>query len=325
MARSIANVLSFARLQQMPKLAKRAAGLSWSQQQDFFPAIDDGDRQSLVKIAGQVRGADRAPALFVHGIMPRSGTNYLSDILALHPDVQLNPGRLYEFPLLYISESAQMLQQEFTFMFPRNGEVMGKFDMLGHMASGWLAQFQAQYPAKRLLLKDPHVHGIGLFPSVFPGDKLFLLIRDGRDVVASSMATFGKKGLLSKNFKTLVLEWRESCEAALRMARQDGSTSPALLVRYEDIAIDPAPHVPALLAHAGLDPATFDMNALASLSVRGSSETAAAGAHWKPVAKSANFSPIGRWSSWTAPQKQLFKSLAGETLIKAGYESSPDW
>jgi protein-tyrosine sulfotransferase len=325
MGRTLADVLAFARIQQIPSLARRAMGIPWLRPSDFFPAVDASDQAKLAAIARRIRGEEYPPAIFVHGIMPRSGTNYLSDIIALHPDVCLNPGRLYEFPLLYMCESTRLLQQEFAFMFPRNAEVMSKYEMLAHLASGWLASLQQENPGRRLLFKDPHLHGIGLFPFIFPGDKLFLLIRDGRDLVSSSLATFGAKGFLGKGFRTLVREWKDTTDAALAMAQRAAEHPNAALVRYEDIVRNPAEHIRHLLSHAGLDERRFDIGGLRSLSVRGSSETAAAGAHWKPVARSAEFSPIGRWANWTTRQKNIFKSIAGETLVKAGYEDSLSW
>jgi hypothetical protein len=47
--------------------------------------------------------------------------------------------------------------------------------------------------------------------------------------------------------------------------------------------------------------------------------------HWGLVEKPRDFQPIGRWSSWSASRRWLFKRLAGRELIDLGYVGSDQW
>jgi hypothetical protein len=237
--------------------------------------------------------------------LPRSGTNLLSDILALHPDTIQNPGRFWEFPLLRVANGANALQQEFKFMFPANGEIMSPHMVLTLLAQGWMRALRAGSSDARMIIKSPHMHHIGLFDAIFPDEKLFLVIRDGRDVVASSMASFGTFSLTRKGFSTLAHEWTTACEAALATAaRLKGQ---AMLVRYEDLASANPSITNSLLNHAGLDPATYPWDELKRLPVRGSSDLASQGGlDWQQKPKPANFNPIGRWQQWPDRLKRKF-------------------
>ena len=313
------EVLRFARLTQVPRLLRRAIGLAAVERSDFLPACDPAERARLRAIADAVRGPDRRPAVFVHGVLPRSGTNFVADALALHPDLLQNPGRLWEFPLLCTAEAAEALQREFLFMFPPNAEAMGRRDMFACMASGWMKVLQDGAGDRRMLFKSPHVRAIGLFPAIFPGDVLILVLRDGRDVIRSSEGTFAGGGAWRKRFRTLAHEWREGCEAIMSFAPGGENACPeATVVRYEDLVREPEGTMRRLLAHAGLDPARYDFDALKRLPVRGSS-TKAAEAGWTPVERTDDFDPLGRWKDWPDKKKARFEAIAGDAARRAGY------
>ena len=192
-----------------------AVGLPGARKSDFGLELPPGQPARLHAIAPAIRGADAPPAIFVHGVLPRSGTNFLGDTLALHPHVHANPGRLWEFPLLYVAPGAEALQWEFLSMFTPNAEVMGRFDLLAYLASGWLAALQKEAGQRRLLLKSPHVQHLPLFRHIFPDDILILCLRDGRDVIQSSIGTFGRWHPRNKGFAEIAREWRYATETIL--------------------------------------------------------------------------------------------------------------
>ena len=47
--------------------------------------------------------------------------------------------------------------------------------------------------------------------------------------------------------------------------------------------------------------------------------------NWVATPRTEAFQPIGRWKRWNALQKNLFKRIAGEALIRMGYEKGPNW
>lgn len=313
-------VMDYLRLNQCGRLLCRAAGLPAWRYHDFIRAIDPATAHRLATIAHEVRGRDYRPAIFVHGVLPRSGTNYLANSLALHPDVAGFPRRLWEFPLLHVVPGAQALQSEFLAMFPRNAEVMRPYELLAYLAGGWLASLQHEAGNRHVLLKSPHVQNLYIFPHLFPRDKLVLCLRDGRDVVASTFATFGNR-LLRKSFRQLVTEWKLAAEAVLSFDSGGPHAHPnVVVIRYEDLVQSPGTTVQAMLAQLALDPARYPFDALAGMPVYGSSANTASGeARWQPALRENGFNPIGRWQEWPPWRKRLFARMAGDTLLRAGY------
>src|SRR5690606_1086765 len=230
--------------------------------------------------------------------------------------------------LLYVAPGAEALQREFLAMFPANAEVLGRFDLLAYLASGWLAALQKEAGGRRILLKSPHVQNLALFRHVFPHDILLLCLRDGRDVIQSSLQTFGRWRLRSKGFAELAREWRYATEAILSF-EPDGehAWANAKVIRYEALVDDPAAVVREALVHARLDPEVYDFDALNRLPVRGSSSLPTEGRQrWDPHAKPKGFQPVGRWrKAWSERQKRRFKAIAGSTLIRAGYAADDRW
>lgn len=323
------ELLAFLRVAQLPRYGRRLLGLRTSRPEDFLVPLAPCQSARLAAIAAAVRGATRPPAIFIHGVLPRSGTNFLADALALHPDVHLNPGHLWEFPLLYVAPGSLALEHELVAMFRLNREVIERYELLGYLASGWIADLQRRTGGRRMVLKSPHVQGIGLFRHVFPDDILLLCLRDGRDVIQSSLKTFGRWRPRSKGFTQLAWEWRHATEAILTFEAAGANAYPrAMVVRYEDLVERPEETMCTILRHAGLDPGRYDHAALARLPVRGSSAMPSADAgRWRePQDKPAEFRPVGRWQGdWSAGRRRRFKAIAGEVLVRAGYAADLDW
>jgi protein-tyrosine sulfotransferase len=314
------HVVRYARWNQCAQLGRRLLGMPVWRAADFSSPLAAADVARLADLACAVRGADYPPAILLHGVLPRSGTNYLANAIALHPDVAGFPRQMWEFPLLHVAPGAEALQSEFIAMFPANEALLGKHEFLAYLASGWLAALQGEAGARRILMKSPHVQHIGLFPAIFPRDKLVLCLRDGRDVVASTMRTFGSH-LLRKSFRQVVTEWKLATDAALAFAEGSPGHHPnAVVVRYEDGVREPQQLMQRLLARLDLDPARFPFDRLDHLPVIGSSTSEAEGAaRWQPVKRDPAFNPIGRWRSWPKRRMKEFMDIAGDTLARAGY------
>ena len=317
MTSPLRRLWSFMRPDLVGMLARRAAGLRVWSTGDYLPEIPLEEAARLRGIADGVRGTERRQVIFVHGVLPRSGTNLVANALALHPDIEAFPDQLWEFPLLHTAPGAAALREEVLSLFPGNEQRVGRYDLLAFLASGWLADLQSRHPTRDLLLKSPHVRQLSLFRHVFPGDRLVVCLRDGRDVLASSAATFG--GVFGgKSFRQTALEWAQATEAALEIGR--GSMAGMALVRFEDMVERPAETVASICRSIGLDASAYPYDALAELPVFGSSTNTATGdERWQPVDRASDFAPIGRWKDWPEKRKAAFERLAGETSRKAGY------
>jgi protein-tyrosine sulfotransferase len=326
----LGHVPQFFRLAQSGQYLRRLIGLPVWQPEDFLFDLAPETQARLAAIARRVRGPAYRPAIFVNGVLPRSGTNFIANALALHPDVAGFPRDIHEFPLLEIAPGGAALQHEWLSLYPANAALVQPFEVFGYLASGWLADLQADAPDRQLLFKSPHVRQIALFRALLPRDKLVLCLRDGRDIIASTVATFergllGKgfreRGVMRKTFRQLVAEWRLATEAVLAFApggpRADRHT---VVVRYEDVVQDPQGQILQILPKLGLDPARFPVDALKRLPVFGSSTSRTNGEQsWEPVKREAGFNPIGRFECWPEHRKRAFLHLAGDVLARAGY------
>ncbi len=68
--------------------------------QIFAPHLTEPPGQHAIEVAAQIRGEHRGPAVMIHGIMPRSGTVYLGELLRHHPELHAYPGGIWELPFL---------------------------------------------------------------------------------------------------------------------------------------------------------------------------------------------------------------------------------
>jgi protein-tyrosine sulfotransferase len=311
----------FIRFGQSGQLLRRLFGLPDLTPTDFHFSLPAEEVARLAAIARRVRGADHRPAVFVNGVLPRSGTNFIANALALHPTIAAFPRQIFEFPLLEIAPGARALRHEWLAHYPANEAIVHRHELFAYLAAGWLADLQADAPDRHLLFKSPHVRQLSLFRAAFPEDRLVLCLRDGRDVVASTLASFQKRRLTGKSFRQLVHEWRLATEAVLACAPGGPhGHRHTIVVRFEDMVTDHAAEMRRILAAAGLDAAVYPFDHLAQLPVFGSSSAKPSGQwQWQRSKRDATFNPVGRFENWPEARKRAFHHLAGDTLRRAGY------
>jgi hypothetical protein len=323
MSSSYISLLKSARLADLPRQALRILGLPYLSRADFLPEIGLAAEARVAELSRAARGPGPAPIL-VLGVMPRSGTNFLRDLLAAHPDVHADPGRLYEYPLLQVAPGAAALMDDFIARFPLNAEVLTRWDALGLLAGAWLGALQREAGARRILLKSPHVQNLTLATSVFAGAKIVLCLRDGRDVIDSSLNTFSRRSLSRKTFRQLAQEWRLGTEAILSYdAGGSRACADVVVIRYEEVVEAPEPALRRVFDAVGLDAGRYDFTKVSAMPVRGSSRSRAAEAdRWQPEDRNADFRPVQRWASWPPARKARFDRIAGKVSREAGYEPS---
>lgn len=304
------------RVRDIPSALKRILGLAEHSDADFALKPTATELSALQAISRKIRG-EMPPAVFVHGVLPRSGTNYAANLLALHPDINAFPRDMWEIPTLATTPASLAWRHEWLARFPENEPIVGRFEPLCWTANGMLRALQTEAPTKHMLCKSPHMRHASLFDAICPDDTLVMVVRDGRDVIASSRGTF-KDRLLSKNFRQLTTEWRQATELALELAA--AGQPKRLLWRFEDLVADPEAILRRDLPKIGLDPDKFPYAELSQMPVFGSSTDQREGNdRWNPVEKKAAFNPVGRGQ--TLPQGKLaaFARAAGPTMAKAGY------
>lgn len=274
---------------------------------------------------GLSKASGHAPQfVFMLSLMPRSGTNFLAELLALHPDCAR----------CVVDEDGLLAQSRHLRRFARllarvweadgNLEDLAPYDPIGRLHHAFGETFKrfllsihdaAGAPhAPYLVSKTPRIAEVGNFPLLLPDDPLLVLLRDGRAVVESYVRSFGK------HFESAVREWAGAARE-LRAAGPVLAGHKVLFVRYEDLVQNQERMMAEVLAFIGLDPQRFDQAAAQALPVFGSSELAAGGGKvdWKPREKAEDFNPLARASGWTERQRSRFEWLAGAELRELGY------
>lgn len=260
--------------------------------------------------------------IFVHGILPRSGTNFLWDLLLLHPDCAAPRAPVREDLFLAHSDPlAAFVRQVRASWDP----AWGTFDagIEAQLAAGigdGLLSFLTSDRGRRLVTKSPSVAGLPRFFDFFPDARLVILVRDGRAVAQSAMRTFGW------SFERAAHEWRDAADIIQRFEEdQQPRDAQWRRVRYEDLVDAPEAQLRPLLDFLQLDPSRYDFAAARRLPVRGSSVFGrrAEGVHWDAIAKDESFRPTERWHDWTVPQTQRFDWIAGARLAYFGYARTP--
>ena len=279
--------------------------------------------QRAFQAARALRGAERDPALIIHAIMPRSGSVFVGELLRLHPALWAYPYDIWEFPFLQRADDVHLLQRRFLLSYEQNVGKIGEGDFLPLFASSLMAfVHQAAPPGKRVLLKVPSVQYLHAFWDAFPHEQLLLLVRDGRDVVHSTLKTWPQL-----RFSMVCLRWRRAAEMVLAVREQFSERASCYwLARFEDAVADPRAFVSSACEKFGLVLAEYPMEAIDSIPVRGSSSLGQRGrVSWQPAEKPEGYSPTGHWHSWSAWRKGVFKRIAGKPLEELGYCDGQDW
>ena len=184
----------------------------------------------------------------------------------------------------------------------------------------------ADKPLPVLVTKTPDVTNLHLFFRIFPDADLLVLVRDGRSVVESAMKTF------YRSFAQEARQWAKRAEEIRRFAASESNSGRRyMIVRYEDLYANTEAELRKVMLFLRLDPVLYDFARAMNLFVRGSSSLRREGAewkqsfiapgiHWNAVPKTADFSPVERWSHWSRTKHERFNWIAGKYLAPFGYE-----
>jgi hypothetical protein len=258
--------------------------------------------------------------IFILGIMPRSGTNFLWDLLCFHPHCAPARAPIREDFFLehshHLLDYVKAVRKSWDPMWgPLTDDLVQN---LRHALGDGLIAYLKVARSQRLLTKTPSIKNLELFFDFFPQARLLILVRDGRSVVHSCVKTFGWQ------FDTAARRWAEAADQVLRFDREHGHRADRYrIVRYEDLVDDTKGAVSEILTFLELDPHRFDFEAAERLPVRGSSEFLGPSrntVHWDPVEKDSNFTPKERWRAWDIKLHQRFEWLAGDQLRGLGYQ-----
>ncbi|MCU1429540.1 MAG: sulfotransferase [Actinomycetia bacterium] len=264
-----------------------------------------------------------SPPILVVGISRRSGTNFLASLLSMHQDCAPPRAPLAEDHLLRDAPLLVQYAQRASERWPlRWGDRADARTRLQHHLGKAIEAFLADgVAAPRVVSKTPNPEHLELVPTLLPDAYVVVLLRDGRSAVQSLVRGF------RFSFRKAVDEWAAGAAAIIRFQRDVVPANPGMrvmFVRYEDVVADPEGRLRALLEFCALDPTRFDFDAARNAPVIGSSFVRAEGGRmtWKPVQRSADFSPTDRFERWGRAKRERFEHLAGDLQRDLGYESS---
>ena len=270
--------------------------------------------------------------------MPRSGTVFLGECLGLHADIEAYPNEIWEFPhdnhaaILeeYISKISGSYHAK-KFEADRFTRILG---------DAWMNYFYsfATSSKRRILMKSPNVQALDRFFDYFPNAFLLVIVRDGRDVVASGLKSgfvappkFSMKNRHSWRRLIQPADFRWLCQSYAKAASQisefersskfDENRSRIMRVKFEDLCADTEETISEILDWAALDPKRMQWEDLHRLPVKGSSFLTREDGEMdfsEGVQKTEDFKPLGRWKSWTPKEKSIFESEAGEAQAEFG-------
>lgn len=316
--------LEFDRVRRTLAAAVRAASASWNRERDrnrIAGPVEPLSEEVLFAVE-KIRGKDRPPVIFVHGVMTRSGTNYCGDLLRQHSDIEAYPYNLWEVPLLQAKREVNLLQNAFVAGYRKNKSVLGPGAFEALVGAAFVGFMHAGVPEdKRLLVKVPRVSYLSHFSTMFPKEDCLLLLRDGRDVVASSMKTWP-----GKDFSDTARMWRDSTVLMRHVFRQQIGQRICRMYKFENLSDNPEQFVRDACESYDLDSQHYPFENVATLTVHGSSNLFSAGeVNWEPQEKPKDFVSSGKWQGWTYREKARFKRVAGDVLIESGYASDNNW
>ncbi len=290
---------------------------------------------------------------FLHGARVRSGSNYLGSIMGCNPHIQLiPPGKtMYEFPLIEDLGAWKAAFAAFVNKYKGKPEDFEFVRFSPHLGNAWLRYLIETFSLQpgHIFIKWSSVRNIDRFFDVFPEAKLILLVRDGRDNVASSvkatLATRHHKSLVQKlrtklshllmrDFRAAAEDWSSAVRKIMQVdeeLRKTPAASRYLLLRYEDVFQRPREMGARIFEFMGVPYDEAVLDAVENADVVGSSFYSARGKedadkpNWQATPRTEAFQPLGRWKKWSASQKKIFDRIAGKQLLAMGYETDPNW
>lgn len=256
--------------------------------------------------------------IFIFGIMQRSGTNYLWDMLRLHPDVAIRMP-IVEDHLLQRSHHLVNYVEHVSRGW--RDERLPAFEpefLARSLGDGVISYLQSPFPDRPVVTKTPSVENLANFRRLFPDAKAVIIVRDGRSLVESGVKSF------DWTYESSMQRWAAAARNILDFDAANKAAGQHLIVRYEDVLADMPGQLTAIMTFLGLDPARFDFERAANLPVRGSStlrtEAGSGEVHWVPQAKPKDFDPTRRFEHWDSFKHARFNEVAGTYQRALGYE-----
>jgi len=262
--------------------------------------------------------ADSLP-IFILGIMPRCGTNFLSNLLLLHPDCVPRDTVWEDFTIAHADLLKRYSNRVVQNWDPVWGVSEQTRDEFNHSLGSGIASFLTLHSrGHRVVSKTPRVDNLELFFHFFPTAPLLILVRDGRAILESGIRSFGW------NREANLHRLASAANSIIDFRRDhDGKSHRYRIVKYEDLWQKPAQEMRAILDFLDLPTADYDFEKAAQLPIRGSSDLMHQddkSVHWDPVDKTPDFDPLSRFEHWSPAMHYRYNRVAGKHMEALGYQ-----
>lgn len=264
--------------------------------------------------------------VFILGIMPRSGTYFLSNLLSHHPSCEKSvipeDGFIAESHLLmkYVTRNHKIWKQnddlpnvDIENILPESiGDGLIKFLF---RATREVTGSNPDETIKYMVTKTPQVQRLHQFFRFFPHEKLLILVRDGRSLNESITRSF------NHNFEQAIRDWVEAAQEIIEFQKKENKNK-YLLVKYENLYLHTQEYMCKILDFLELGTEEYDFEKAMHTPVVGSSTFGRGNGkvHWDPVQKTTEFDPLSRIANWSRKQHERFNWLAEKELLYFGYE-----
>jgi len=264
---------------------------------------------------------NRHTIISILGISPRSGTNFLKELICLHPNCRVSNARGEDYLLHYIDDLlayANNVSRHWKESWNNS-----KANLLNSISKGVQSFLTKDLDAHftHVVNKTPEPKNIMEFDTLFPEGKIILLIRDGRDTLDSLVHTFHHI-----SFQKHLKSWKRNVREALITMSSEKFKQQALLVRYESLVSEPKKSMHSILNFVGLDSDQYPFGEIETLPIIGSSQIkdASGKVTWKKSAgKNMNKDTlqfVGRHTSWSWSKKCTFLFLVKKLNQALGYQ-----
>lgn len=267
---------------------------------------------------------------FLLGIMPRSGTNYLENIITLHTECK-SCAPIYEDFLVSQSELLIKFSKNVNRYWNPNWDTSKKYlsekKLLESIGRGLQKFLSSSYYGhedredkenqnKIHVTKTPSIKGIENFFQLFPDAKLIILVRDGRAVVESGCKSF------EWDFEKACFDWNRLVKRINDFVSENADCKEQIkLVKYEDLIKNPKEEASLIFKFLQVDENEVLIQDIRNIHISGSSETKRSSKHvtWKPVEMNEDFKPLERFSHWNTFKRRRFEWISGSSLNSMGY------
>jgi hypothetical protein len=209
--------------------------------------------------------------IFLLGVLPRSGTNYIFRSILSHPEIlqTSQPGEDY---LLMSSDTMISFVDQVSAKWSPNWDGLDKnlqYNKLqNHLTESLIKYLQPALnykPSKYIMTKTPQTFGLKNWDTLFPTSKLILVIRDGKDVIESGVRSF------KWNYVGSMKKYAESLD---RISTFISNQSPNdfCLLKYEEFKKDPKAQLERVYKYLDLDPQLVDFDKIGDMPIYGSSK-----------------------------------------------------